>query len=499
MTRPGTFKISVRGADLRSVLQLLSIQGKQNIVATKEVVGTVTADLYDVTLDEALEAVLHSAGFVYRRKGSFVYVYTQEQLAKVLQAEQKLVVRSFRLHYITAKDAKDLIAPLLSKDGTTSLTPEAASGIEQSSTDAGGNQYATSDILIVKDYEEIVKRIAALLQEWDVKPEQVLIEATILRARLNEINSLGVDFTALAGIDFEMLGSSSDVTSMTTTPLTGAAVDDRAVRFGTDFSGAVPAGGMTLGFISNNIAMFIRALESVTDTTVLANPKLLVVNKQRGEVMVGNRDGYLTTTVTETTATQTVEFLETGTQLLVRPFICKDGYVRLEIHPKDSSGSVELVGQSALPQETTTEVTSNVLIKDGHTIVIGGLFRESTTATRGQLPIVGNVPYLGAMFRNTTDTTTREEVIILITPRIIKHANDEAVSEQILEKVERMRIGARKGMRWWGRSRLAETQVRCTSRGCSKTAPYVVSGPNSIFARQGASVSKEMTTPLSPA
>ena len=201
-------------------------------------------------------------------------------------------------------------------------------------------------------------------------------------------------------------------------------------------------------------------MESVSDVTVMANPKLLVVNKQRGEVMIGNRDGYLTTTVTETVATQTVQFLETGTRLIVRPFIGKNGYIRMEIHPEDSSGSVEQVGNSVLPSETTTEVTSNVLVRDGHTIVIGGLFREQTTNGRSQVPLLGNIPYAGALFRRTTDQTGREEVIVCITPRIIKQEEDEATSEEVKEDMERIRVGRRKGMRWWGRSRLAQAHMR---------------------------------------
>jgi len=465
MTRPGTFKISVRGADLRGVLQLLSIQGQKNIVATKEVTGTVTADLYDVTFDEALEAVLQATGFVHRKKGKFIYVYTSDQLAKILDSERTMSVRTFKLYYITATDAKTLLTPAMSDKGTMAVAPTAAIGIAESSSDTGGNAYAVSDVIVVRDYEDNLKKVADLLREIDVRPEQVLIEATILRAKITEKNALGVDFTVLAGIDFEGINSTSaGLSSVTPGSMTGTDLNVRASKFSTDFASTVPTGGMTIGLITNELAMFIRALESVTDVTVLANPKLLVVNKQRGEVMVGNRDGYLTTTFTETTATQTVEFLETGTRLLFRPFIGKDGFIRLEIHPEDSSGAVVQVGGSALPSETTTEVTTNVIVRDGRTIIIGGLFREITTAGRAQIPGIGNIPYLGAMFRNTVDDTVREEVIILITPRIIKHANDEGVSEQAKNDVTRIRIGARKGLRWWGRSRLAQAALRKAKR-----------------------------------
>jgi type IV pilus assembly protein PilQ len=460
VSKPGTFEIHFRDTGLREAFELLSSQGHKNIVPTKDVSGKVNADLYDVTFKEALEAVLHSTGFAYQEEGNFIYVMTQEQLQKKLEAMRKLSTRAFRLAYIGAADAKALIAPALSKEGSIAVTPIAAMGIAASGTDSGGNSYASSDMLVVHDYDENIERVEKMINELDVKPEQVLIEATVLRATLNDANALGIDFNSLAGVSFTALGSKT--TGDTTLKIPETVVDPNHTpsgTFRTDFAAAVPTGGATFGFIGRDVAAFVRALETVTDTTVLANPKLLVVNKQRGEVMVGNKDGYLTTTITETVSTQTVQFLETGTKLVVRPYIGKDGYVRMEIHPEDSSGSVSLVGTSALPSESTTEVTSNVLVRDGHTIVIGGLFREKTVNGKSQVPIFGNIPLLGAAFRSNSDSTVREEVIILITPHIIQQAPDEAASEQVKDDVERFRIGTRKGLQWFGRTRLANWYV----------------------------------------
>ncbi|MGC9455162.1 MAG: secretin and TonB N-terminal domain-containing protein [Phycisphaerae bacterium] len=462
-TDSDTFNINARSTDLRSMLQMLSAQGRRNIIATKEVQGEVTADLYDVTFQEALDAVLKATGFVYQREGNFIYVYTPEQLAEIKAAERTMSTRSFRLSYITAEDASALIEPAMSSDGSIATTPAAGSGVSSGGDEAGGTDYATADMLVVRDYEDCLEEIAKILREVDVKPEQVLIEATLMRASLDENNHLGIDFNTLAGIDFETLDSTSDgVTNVTTGELAGSDFPGNRL-FGTvrtDFNSAVPSGGFTFGILANEIGFFIRALESITDVTILANPKLLVVNKQRGQVMVGNRDGYITTTVTETVATETVEFLETGTRLSVRPYIARDGYIRMEIHPEDSSGSVQQIGSSVLPSETTTEVTTNVLVRDGHTIVIGGLFREVQNSSRGQVPGLGNIPYLGAAFRQTKDTTDREEIIIAITPHIVRQDAAEALGDQALQDIERYRIGTRKGMRWWGRTRLAEQCVR---------------------------------------
>jgi len=460
--KPGFFKeLHIRNVEIRGALEMLNSQVKKNIVTTKEVTGNVTADLYGVTFKEALEGILRANGLAYTEQGNFIFVMTSEQKAELTKVERKTSVQMFRLSYVNAADMRTLLTPLLSEVGTIAITPAAQQGITTSSTEAGGSSYATADVLIVRDYDDNLRRIATVVQELDVKPDQVLIEATLLRARLTENNALGIDFNVLGGVDFNGLGTTTNGLQSHTVAAANPVIPDTDVAsFRTDFNAAIPAGGLTFGFMSDKVGVFVRALEGITDINVMANPKLLIVNKQRGEVMVGNKDGYLTTTFTETTASQTVEFLETGTKLVVRPFIGREDHVRLEIHPEDSSGAVAQVGTAALPSETTTEVTSNVLVRDGHTIVIGGLFREETNAGRAQTPLIGNIPYVGALFRRTIDVTNREEVIILVTPRIIRQAADEGVSEQLRDDVERFRIGARKGLRWWGRSRLAQCQIR---------------------------------------
>jgi type IV pilus assembly protein PilQ len=295
--------------------------------------------------------------------------------------------------------------------------------------------------------------IEQLIREIDVRPRQILIEATILRAGLTEENALGIDFNMVSGVDFEMLASQSPgVTDLITGDVPQAELNNTNSTLRTDFNDNVPEGGLSFGIIKDQVAVFLRALEQVSDTTVLANPKVLALNKQRGQVIVGRRDGYLTTTVTETTAIQTVEFLETGTQLIFRPFIGDDGYVRMEIHPEDSTGQLN---ESNLPFETTTEVTSNILVRDGHTILIGGLFRESSSAVRSQVPIVGNIPGLGALFRSTNDSTDREEVIILLTVHIVKEDAYAEAGKELAEDVMRLRVGNRRGIQAFGRDRLS--------------------------------------------
>ena len=461
----GVMDLHVSSANLVDVLRTISMQTRKNIVVSKNVGGKVSANLYGVTVREALDAILHANGYAYREKGNFIYVYTVDELKRMEKDERRTTTEVFRLNYTPGASALEMIRPAMSPDGNVAVSRAATVGLASNATDAGGNSFAIEDTLVVTDYADNVAQIRRIVKELDRRPQQILVEATILQARLTDENSLGVDFSIMGGVDFATLGTTN--TAVLATNNTGdltatgdpevfpaaAAADNGYGAIGTNVKGA-NSRGLNIGVAYNNIGMFINALEETTDTVVLANPKVLTLNKQPGTVIVGRKDGYLTTTTTTTTTTQTVEYLETGTRLIFRPFIGDDGFIRMEIHPEDSSGG--LLG-SGLPFKQTTEVTTNVMVKDGHTIVIGGLFREENSVRKSQVPFLGNIPYAGQLFRQQGDTARREEVIILITPHIIK---DESVyadeSGEMLKMTDMVRVGLRKGMMPWGRDRLAE-------------------------------------------
>lgn len=466
VTDRGRVQLHVADMPLSDVLRLLSLEGKRNIVASPQVQGTVTANLYDVTFDEALKAILVANGAGYITTDHFIYVYTQAQLAEMKQAAAgKPVTRVFRLSYISAQDAESFLTPLLAGTGQVSsgssvtASPRAESGIASSSDEAGGDTYAAGELVVVTAPMEKMAAVENVLREVDVRPRQVLIEATILRAELRNDNALGIDFSIVGGVDLEQLGAVSNAiqdVSLGQLPVERYELFNAAAS--TNFRKDVPAGGISVGIIKDQVAVFLRALEQVTDTTVLANPKVLALNKQKGQVIVGRRDGFLTTTFTETQAIQSVEYLETGTRLLFRPYIGEDGYVRIELHPEDSVGFVNAQG---LPSKQTTEVTTNVLVRDSQTILIGGLFREVTTDARNQVPLLGGIPGLGQLFRSNNDTTQREEVIILLTVHIVKDQSTYAAnSVDALDQGERIRVGLRQGMMWHGRDRLAQSQYQ---------------------------------------
>ncbi|MBN2211487.1 MAG: hypothetical protein JW709_08850 [Sedimentisphaerales bacterium] len=437
----GVFPSLTHRGDIADFLKFVGVACHKNILPSPQVKGPVAVNLFDVTGMEALDAVLSSNGYAWEEKNGFIYVYTQKELAAIQAAAKTMQTRSFRLNYISAKDVEALISSVLSQKGQITMTPEAGAQKVQGAEDWAGANY-----IVVTDYPEVLDQVGTIISQTDVRPPQILVEATILVASVEDTNQLGVDLSFVGGI---LVNGSTNISNS----VTSDASTDTGVN--TSFTGSVGAGGLSIGVTTNNVGVLIRALESVTDVVTLGNPKVLTLNRQLGKVLVGNRDGYITTEVSQTTATQTVEFLETGTTLEFRPFVMEDGYIRMELHPEDSDGGVTVEGQFTLPSETTAAVETNVLVKDGHTIVIGGLFRERTSLGRSQVPILGNIPYLGNVFKSTNDVNEKEEVIFLITPHIVKEPVDYAMGEDVLDAANRLRLGSREGMLGTSRQRLA--------------------------------------------
>jgi len=391
--------INMENSDIRDVLPILGKAGGLNILSSPNVVGNISASLENVEVDTALDAILRSTGFVARREGNFVYVGTAEDLQIMAAADETLGTRVYRPNYVTALEIEKLITPMLSVGvGVVAISTAAEVGIPSDSTTTGGDSFAGEEVVLIRDYETILTEIDKVIAEIDQMPLQVAIEAMILSVKLDDRNHLGVDFELLRNRDTIRISSGSPLNSLITAPFNE---------------------GLKVGFLDSNVFAFIDALETVGDTNVIASPRLLCLNKQRAEILIGSELGYVSTTVTETAATQTVEFLEVGTHLRIRPFISSDGMIRLEVHPELSQGSVRVEAGFTLPAKEVTKVTTNIMCRSHSTVVIGGLIREDLVTTASQIPVLGNLPFVGPIFRERTEDMERREIIVLLTPRIV--------------------------------------------------------------------------------
>ncbi len=392
--------LQMKDTDIREVLELLSRGSGRNILATPSVKGMVNASLQDVSFDTALRGILKSTGYVAHREGDIIYVGTREEFETAPARPDKIMTRIYRPNYIRASDLQTLITPLLTPSlGTISVSVPAENGIPADSANAGGDNYADAEVVLVRDYESVLLQIDQVFQDVDVRPLQVAIEAMILSVKLNDSNRLGVNF--------ELLKDRNDVRIISGNPPLSLG----QLNF-TD-------GGLKVGILNSSLTFLLDALESVGDTDVIATPRLLVLNKQRAEILIGAELGYVSSTITETATTQSVEFLEVGTQLRIRPFVSSDGLVRMEIHPELSTGSVRVEGGFTLPDKEVTEVTTNIIAYDGSTVIIGGLIRDDLSSNSTQIPLLGSLPGVGPLFRQKVETLDRREILVVITPHIV--------------------------------------------------------------------------------
>jgi type IV pilus assembly protein PilQ len=456
MDQFGTVDLVVNETEVSQVLEMLAIQSQKNIIASNSVTGTVSANLYDVTFNEALEAILRVNGFAYIEEGNFVYVYTIEELETIEQARRKTESRIFELQYLSATDANEFITPLLSESGESAYRGDVEPGFAPTTSDAGGDSYAWSSKLVVNDFAENLENIALLLEQLDTPPSQVVVEATVVQTRVDEDNEFGIDFTALSNVRIQSLvnpiGAAQDLIAGTLGVAGGAPPlpsNTSAVSSGVGTTSSGNAPGLKAGIIQDHVGAFLKVIDQVADTTVLARPRITCLNRQSAQVMVGNKVGYLSTaTATDGTQTTSVLFIDTGIQLNFRPFISPDGMIRLELRPSVAAVTFQAPtpGNPGVPNESTQELTTNIRCRDGETVILGGLFRESSTITRNQVPFLGDIPIIGAAFRGQVDAVIKEEIIFLLTPTIIPDEQLWEAGRDSLEIVQAVRIGARAGL-----------------------------------------------------
>ncbi|MHC4666492.1 MAG: type II secretion system protein GspD [Planctomycetota bacterium] len=457
------------GTQIKEALRFLSARYKKNIVPSPNITGVLSfTKLFDVTLEEAMHAILGD-NFRYEQKGNIIKVFTKEEYKTIKEDTDRMVHKVFTLYYLTAAEAVKLVTPVLSSARKVEISSAAEGRI--SGGDAaggaqlgggGGDSLAVQDTIVIYDFPENIAKAEEVIEALDVRPKQVLVEATILSALLTEGMELGVDLNFMAGFSLDGTEATDDLVSGGTIDRGTSAsspIGDIDAAPGTPIEtfGFAAAGGtgLRVGISCGDMRVFISALETVTDTTILANPKVLAVNKQEGTVLIGRNLGYRQTSSISSAGTEVegeVLFLPTGTQLVFRPYIGNDGYIRMDIYPKDSTAELDADG---VPQETTAELRTNVMVKDGETIVLGGLFRDVTVAGRQQVPLLGDIPIIGSVFRSTIDRTQREEVIILLTPHIIDAADQTEAAGREAD-ISRKRYGARRTIQGISRARLAE-------------------------------------------
>lgn len=460
----GTVSISAQNIEIPALLELLAMHSKRNIVASDAVKGTVSVNLFDVPFDQALDAILDVNGLVRQQTGDFVQVYTMEEWKKVENTKRRRESKVFVVNHLASDDVLEFLKPLVGEGGKIAARGNSAGDFEPKLGSGGGDDYAYATTLVVTDYPENLERIAKVLAELDAAPQQVRIECTVVLAEVDEESALSVDFSFINKLDFTGLTNPLDPVGELADGTVSTNNADAVQTNGGLGALTTKAPTLSVGIIANNISLFIEMLDEVTDTTTLARPNLTLLNRQKGQVLVGERVPYLNATQNDQTVTQTVEFLDVGVRLIVRPFITPEGMIRMDLYPSVSSAKLEnlnsLGGTATVPREITRELQTNARVASGQTIVIGGLFTEETTVVSRNVPLLSDIPLLGAAFGGQDDQVIRREILFLITPTIV--VDDVAAKEgqEALEMVEVVRVGQRAGLLPFNRERMAEDLQR---------------------------------------
>jgi general secretion pathway protein D len=454
----------VNELDVRQLLELLSRRSGLNILVSPKVSGTITANFEGTTVEAVLNAVIKLANLTEKTEGPIHYLYTKGEIDDDAEfaKRERILTRVYKLNYVRSDELLTMIRPFLSEEvgrKRVSVTPSYKFGIGESATfvsggagaasaggggasssntggptnqgasgggstqggfqpPTGGNSMSDSDLLIIQDYESNLKIVDQIIERIDKRPFQVLIEAVIISVDLERTRQLGVNFGLVdnLGTALGTIGSGASLNSNVgfnpTQLLTTAGQIAGSTSDPTGFTSA--AGGAKFGFVSNNVTGFIQALETIGSTKILASPRILVLNKQRAEIQLGSRLGFQTFSQNFTSTIQQVQFLNTGTLLRIRPFISEDGMVRMELHPERSSGSVT----NNIPNQQTAELTTNVMVPDGATLVIGGLMEDEDDYSIQGLPGLARLPLLGYLFGFRQKTEGRRELVVLLTPHI---------------------------------------------------------------------------------
>jgi len=391
-TRGEGLTLSLRDVDLAEAFEMLSKKERVNIVLNKDVQGKVSIHLFDVSLEEAIEAVARAGGAEVLRDEMGYLVRAAPPPLKEKAATE---IRTFRLRYADPELVVKSLAEHLSEQGRITVLKD-------------------RKLIIVDDENPSLVRIGALIREIDHKPAQVLIEAKILEITLDSSDAFGVDW----GKFFKMSGE--------------------VARIGTqDLSTG------TTGFIATiqnqNLEFFLDALSERGRVRTLSTPRLVTLEDQEASVIVGDRIGYKVTTTINQVTTESIEFLESGVILKVTPSLDGEGRILLRIHPEVSTGTL----QDGIPSQVTTEVTTNLLAYDGQPVFIGGLIKDRKGFQKNGVPVVSAIPILGALFSRTEETLVNTETVVLITPHVLSGSLPRVMTDEV-EKIEKIEKGSRK-------------------------------------------------------
>lgn len=388
--------IELRDVELSDVLRALGQEHGINVIVDEKVTGKVTVSLRNIPLWDAIDSILKDKGYAYIKDGDIVRVLSAG-------ADEDLMTYTATVKYANAKDIEPVITKVLSKRGSLASDPK-------------------SNMIVIRDIPSAIERVTRLLNQVDVKTKQIMIEAKIVEVSTNASQELGIQWGAkYTRADATVKGVGTTTTGTTTgglTSSTGISGNPFIVNLPAAV-GAGAGGALGIAVVSSRAALDLQisALETQGNAKTLSNPKVVVLDNQKATIASGEKITLRTSTTTTTGTTSTPTTVEAALRLTVTPKVIDNDHVSLKISTKkeafDRSRTVDGI-PSTLSRETDTEV----IVKNGETIVIGGIYTETETEAEDGVPLLSKIPILGWLFKKETKTKDKIELLIFITPRI---------------------------------------------------------------------------------
>ncbi|MBH0070695.1 type IV pilus secretin PilQ family protein [Pseudoalteromonas sp. NZS127] len=407
--RPMT--LNFQDISVRAVLQIIAGYNDFNLVTSDSVTGNITLRLDGVPWDQALDVVLRIKGLDKRMDGSILMVAPSEELAareaKDLKAKQQvedlepLYSEYIRLNYAKAEDFADL----LKTDTNSIITPRGSVSVDQ-----------RTNTLLMKDTAKSIESVRRMVETLDIPVKQVVIEARMVTVRDNVTEDLGVrwgfsDQQGTDGISGTLEGAEN---------ISNGNIPSLSDRLNVNLPVANPSAsiGMHIAKLANGtlIDLELTALEEENKGEIIASPRITAANQQKARIEQGTEIPYVESASSGAT---TVSFKKAVLSLEVTPHITPDNKVILNlIITQDTRGDTVQTGTGPAVAIDTQQIETQVLVENGQTVVLGGIFQQQIINSTKKVPLLGDIPYIGRLFKSTSEFNEKRELLIFVTPKI---------------------------------------------------------------------------------
>ena len=422
-----SISVDFRNTPIEDVIRIMADQANVDIVKSPSVTGVVTVTLTDVPLEEALNQILAAHGYAYVLSQNMIRVITAAEKTEKPEAMQ---TKTFEIVYADVKEVVKALEKFKSKEGMVS-------------------SIAGTSHIIVTDTESKVRDISAFIEKIDRMTPQILVEVRIYDITSKDRLDLGVEWEAGRDTTFNVQGAEAYGASRLTT-IGGDPTGNKQPFSTGSFRGATQktsstTGILRLGWLGNglDIDAFLKAQEENINAKLLANPRILVLDNGTANINIVSEIPYQRLTESAMGGTMgTTEFKEVGVKLQVTPHLAiRDEMIRLHVKPEFSVKTSDVTFTSlnlTYPQPVVDkrDAETDLLVKNGQTVVLGGLRKKEATKQVNKVPFLGDLPLAGALFRFRGEDTINSELVVFITPWIIKQpvmSQDEQAAYKITE------------------------------------------------------------------